>query len=73
MRDTLRSKFRTFLNRMMAAARVLPMVGFGRPAEPPTDPIQREDRVEPLPAVGELHDQQHVDASSTAVDKRPRI
>ena len=73
MHDTLRSKFRRVLDLMMGAARVLPMVGFGRPAEPPTESIQCEELVETLPPAPELHDQQHVDASSTAVDKRPRI
>ncbi|MBT5775223.1 MAG: hypothetical protein HOH95_12705 [Dehalococcoidia bacterium] len=73
MHDTLRAKFRKFLDRMMQAARVLPMVGFGRSPEPPTEPVQREVQVGDAPPIGELHDQQHVDASSTAVDKRPRI
>jgi hypothetical protein len=73
MHDTLRSKLRRFLDRMMAATRVLPAAGFGRSTGPPTDPIQRDDRVDELPSVDEMHDQQHVDASSTAVGKRPRI
>ncbi len=73
MRDAFRSKFRRFLDRMMAATRVLPAAGFGQPKAPPTDSIQREDRVEELPPVDELRDQQHVDASGAAVGKRPRI
>ena len=73
MHDTFRAKFRKFLDRMMQAARVLPMVGFGRTAEPPTESIHREVQVEELPPAMQLHNQQHVDASSTAVDKRPRI
>ncbi len=73
MHDTRQSKLRRFLDRMMAATRVLPAAGFGQAPAPPTDPIQRDDRVDELPRVDEMRDQQHVDASSTAVDKRPRI
>ncbi len=72
MRDTLRAKFRTFLNRMMVATRVLPAVGFGRAADPPNESIQRDELVEELPLTGELHEQQHVEVPSRAVGKRPR-
>ncbi len=72
MHDTLRAKFRTFLDRMMQVVRVLPMVGFGPAAEPPTEAVHREEQVEELPPGGELRDQQHVEVPSRAVGKRPR-
>jgi len=72
MPDTLRAELRTFLDRVMQATRVLPMLGFGRAAEPPTDVILREDAVEQLPPDGAWQEQQHVDVPSRAVGKRPR-
>jgi len=56
---------------LMRMTRVLPAVGFGRTAEPPTAPIGRSGQVE-SPHEGEMHDQQHVDVPSRAVGQRPR-
>lgn len=72
MRDTFRSKFRTFLDRMMAATRVLPATGFGRTPDPPTDAIRREALAQEPPTPGALDDQQHVDVPSRAIGQRPR-
>lgn len=72
MHDSLRARFRTFVNRMMQATRVLPSVGFGRAAEPPTESIQQDEQTQDLTADRELHEQQHPAVPSRAVGKRPR-
>jgi hypothetical protein len=57
---------------LMGMTRVLPAVGFGRAAEPPTAPIGRSGQTESADQTAELHEQQHVDVPSRAVGKRPR-
>ena len=46
----------------LRATEVLPALGFGRPAGPPTEPVRRSETA-PRPAedVHPIHDQQHVD------------
>ena len=72
MHNRLRARFRTFLDRMMQATRVLPSVGFGRAAKPPTESIQQDEQMQELTAGRELHEQQHTAVPSRAVGKRPR-
>jgi hypothetical protein len=60
-----RSAWRGLAERATAMARLLPMLGFGQPAEPPVDSVERHDSPPtPLPpgsgSAHELHDQQHV-------------
>jgi hypothetical protein len=65
MRGTWRRAWRSFAERAAAMTRLLPMLGFGQPAEPPVEPIERHDPP-PSPApprsgsADELRDQQHV-------------
>ena len=65
----MREKLRSIL---MAMTRVLPAVGFGRAAEPPTAPLGRSGQVEPTGQTTELHEQQHVEVPSRAVGQRPK-
>ena len=45
----------------MDATRVLPWLGFGKPAEPPTEPVHRSGSESERPEdVTELQEQQHV-------------
>ena len=58
----LRQRSRRVLETLTEATRVLPWLGFGRPAEPPTEPVHRSDAAsERGEAAPELHEQQHVD------------
>ena len=57
----LASYMRRLRAMLMQATSVLPTLGFGRPKEPPTEPIQRSEVSTAPPGAGpELHDQQHV-------------
>ena len=65
MRGMWRRAWRGFAERAAAMTRLLPMLGFGQPAEPPVEPVERHDPppAAPPPSAGsahELHDQQHV-------------
>lgn len=65
MQGILRRAWRGFSERAAAMTRLLPMLGFGRPAEPPVEPVERHDSSPaPVPpssgSAHELHDQQHV-------------
>jgi hypothetical protein len=65
MQGMWRRAWRGFAERAAAMTRLLPILGFGQPAEPPVEPVERHDPP-PAPAppasssVPELHDQQHV-------------
>ena len=66
----LRQRF----SRVLETTRVLPWLGFGKPAEPPIEPVHRSDitseRGEEAP---ELHEQQHVDPGERVeIDKLTR-
>jgi len=55
--------FGTVGRTLMRMTRVLPFVGFGRPAEPPTDEIARAEVEVESPSLGELREQRHIVAS----------
>lgn len=70
----LRQRFRRVLETLTEATRVLPWLGFGKPAEPPIEPVHRSDatseRGEEAP---ELHEQRHVDPGERVeIDKPSR-
>ena len=63
MHYTLRARFRRLVDSLLEATRILPWLGFGKSAEPPTEPIQRSGSSFERPeAAREMTDQQHVDA-----------
>lgn len=61
MNYALRASLRKIRDALTDATRVLPWLGFGKPAEPPTEPIHRSGSESERPEdVTELHEQQHV-------------
>ncbi len=55
--------FGTVGRALMQMTRVLPFVGFGRPAEPPTDEIARTEAEIDPPTPGEPREERHILAS----------
>lgn len=55
--------FGTVGRALMQMTRVLPFVGFGRPAEPPTGEIAHIEAEVELPAPGEPREERHIIAS----------
>lgn len=64
---------RSILDRIAAMTRVLPAVGFGRTAGPPTDPVHRDNVVtRPPDALGPAHEQHHVHPTDDQEHGHPR-
>ena len=62
-----RQRSRRVREALSDATRLLPWLGFGKPAEPPTEPVHHSDATTALgDAARELHEQQHVDPGQRA-------
>ncbi len=70
----LRQRFRRVRVTLTEATRVLPWLGFGKPTEPPTEPVHRSGETsESGEEAAELHEQQHVDPGTrTEIDEARR-
>lgn len=58
--DRRKAWWRGVLESARSMTQMLTRLGFGRPPEPPVEPVHRNEPVEDAATAIELHDQQHV-------------
>lgn len=71
--DRRRAWWRGQRDAIRSMTQMLTRLGFGKPAEPPFEPIERHD--EPpstLPSPSELHEQQHVNPAPDLESGHPK-